>query len=703
MKELLDTFDESQLVLDLGAGGGSFQYARTWARVVALDLALPRNSEQTELRVIASAAAIPLPDGCIDLVICNNTLEHFEELDESLREIKRVLKADGSLWASLPDASSLDDRLYRRLFAGGGHVNHFSRSSFLQRAAETADLQELETRPLHTGFVFLQPPDPTRFRHYPVPARFLGWVPPPALRRMIRWMNLAARILDRRLGTRVSLYGWAFRLGQGSDARGSNRLPAHINVCFGCGASRASSLLSTRRFLFWRVYNCPQCGEANFWFPDQEPDAASERPPTRDVREARDLERLRGVAGAIFGPDDHDSVNRWVEFWATGVERASRMLELFLSLALIDLKGGRVLDLGCGTGDMAGVLKGRCRYYVGVDPTRHVISLAQPEKQSYFVEAGGAALPFPDQSFDYVFALDVLEHVQGGRPEQIAFLKELRRVISPVGMVFLSTPNRLYPYEGHTNLYFPQYLPGWLGRLYIQRFNPGFLKEHTSFSEITSLTPAALRRCLGESGLEFLHQLPCGADRADYLRNFPLRGLLSYCGLGWYPHAEFWGVLVHRDMKKKLRLKRPKVWRYEQSQPSSTGVSDFGSRIDFGTGLHNPQLGPGWYWHERDREGFRWTSDRAIAFLQTDAVPTLVKVHGYAPTATRLKVLVNDLLVGTRTVAGGSEFRLLYLVPFQTGGPDIWKVEIECDPTFMEEHGSPPRQLGVMIFSIEMV
>lgn len=378
------------------------------------------------------------------------------------------------------------------------------------------------------------------------------------------------------------------------------------------------------------------------------------------------------------------------------------MLESFGKLALIDLGDRRVLDVGCGTGGMADVVKGRCRYYVGVDPTDHVIRLAEPEPESYFVQAGGTALPFADQSFDYVFALDVLEHVQGGLDGQIRFLRELRRVLTPVGMICLSTPNRLYPYEGHTGMYFPQYLPSWLRHRYIKLLNPGFLKEHESFSAIASLTPAGLRQCLKNSGLEFLHQLPCGLDHAAYLREFPFRGLVSYLGLGWYPHAEFWGILTHREMKQKLRLKLPILWQYERNQPSPTGVSDFGSRIDFGEGLYNPQLGSGWYWHEHDRKGFRWIADRAVAFLQTGRPPKLVNVHGYAPVATHLTVIVNGLLVGAKEIEEDAEFRLLYLVPFESRGPDIWRIEIECDPTFTEKTGKPPRELGVMIFSLEM-
>ena len=705
MKEILETLDESQLVLDLGAGDGSFRYAGIRATVLAIDLSFSRNADPGGLHIIGDASAIPVPDGCVDLVICNNTLEHFEELDQTLVEIERVLKPAGLLWASVPDARSFDDRFYRFLFAGGGHVNRFTLKSFLDRVQECAGLQPQQVRTLHTGFVFLNPPDPTRLSHYPLPARFLGWIPSRLLRRAIRWLNLLVRVVDRRSGGRLSQYGWALTMARTRTvAAGPRTLLAHINVCFACGGSASSKSLVSRRFLFWKAYTCPRCAEVNFWFPDEVEELAPRDLPEEGgrIRPRRREERLRRVAETIFGEDDAESVQRWVSFWGSARPRASFMLDTFRPLALMDFREKRVLEVGCGTGGMGDVLEDHCRCYAGVDPTAHVIRLARPRRRTHFIEASGTALPFPDHSFDYVFALDVLEHVQGGLDDQVAFLKELRRVVTAVGMIGLSTPNRLYPYEGHTHLFFPQYLPKWLRHRYIGRCNPGFLKEHASFSEITSLTPAALQSSLKKSNLAFLHQLPCGLDRSDFVRHSPIRGWLGYVGLGWYPHAEFWGILVYPEMRDKLRLKLPKFWTYEQRQPSPTSLSDFGHRIDFERGFYNPQLGPGWYWHERDRRGFRWTAGKAVCFLQTDQAPRLLNIHGYGPRETRLLIRVNGLLVGVREIGERVEFRLSYLVPFEQSQPDIWRIEVECTPTFTESSRTDPRQLGVMIFSVEM-
>ena len=81
--------------LTWGLERGVFVTPGFLATVLGIDLSFSRRADPQGLHIIGDAAVIPLPDGCIDLVICNNTLEHFERLDETLAEIGRVLKPTG--------------------------------------------------------------------------------------------------------------------------------------------------------------------------------------------------------------------------------------------------------------------------------------------------------------------------------------------------------------------------------------------------------------------------------------------------------------------------------------------------------------------------------------------------------------------------------------------------------------------------------
>lgn len=98
-----------------------------------------------------------------------------------------------------------------------------------------------------------------------------------------------------------------------------------------------------------------------------------------------------------------------------------------------------VLDVGCGEGRFAAVLKREGAEVVAIDvaaePLRRALAHA-PELDVRLVEPEGE-LPFEDASFDVVWAGEVIEHVAdiSGR------LSELRRVLRSGGILLISTPD----------------------------------------------------------------------------------------------------------------------------------------------------------------------------------------------------------------------------------------------------------------------
>jgi SAM-dependent methyltransferase len=93
----------------------------------------------------------------------------------------------------------------------------------------------------------------------------------------------------------------------------------------------------------------------------------------------------------------------------------------------------RVLDVGCGTGWMAGHFDD----YTGVDGSPDAVSEAQAAGRNVLLADVRAKLPFPDESFDGVIAKDLLEHV----PDPAHVVREIRRVLRPGGVVFASSPD----------------------------------------------------------------------------------------------------------------------------------------------------------------------------------------------------------------------------------------------------------------------
>ena len=108
------------------------------------------------------------------------------------------------------------------------------------------------------------------------------------------------------------------------------------------------------------------------------------------------------------------------------------------------LAGRRVLDLGCGTGvDLARFARGGARA-TGVDLAETAIALARRNMahrglQAALLVGDGEALPFPDGSFDYVFAHGVAQYTHDGR----RLVEEVHRVLVPGGRAVFQGYNRI--------------------------------------------------------------------------------------------------------------------------------------------------------------------------------------------------------------------------------------------------------------------
>ena len=98
--------------------------------------------------------------------------------------------------------------------------------------------------------------------------------------------------------------------------------------------------------------------------------------------------------------------------------------------------GARVLDVGCGAGQVAGRLTEAGFEAYGIDVSEPNIEKAR-RFSSRCQLYDGKTIPFPDNHFASVGALNVLEHVEA--PED--FIAELARVTERGGRIVLSSPN----------------------------------------------------------------------------------------------------------------------------------------------------------------------------------------------------------------------------------------------------------------------
>ena len=100
--------------------------------------------------------------------------------------------------------------------------------------------------------------------------------------------------------------------------------------------------------------------------------------------------------------------------------------------------GQRVLDLGCGTGPLLGLLAHAGTSAVGLDHSPQALAVArQAGASARLVRAAATALPFADGRFDRIAALGVLGYLS--RTDLAAALAECARVLRPGGVLLICT------------------------------------------------------------------------------------------------------------------------------------------------------------------------------------------------------------------------------------------------------------------------
>lgn len=171
-------------------------------------------------------------------------------------------------------------------------------------------------------------------------------------------------------------------------------------------------------------------------------------------REIKDLpSRLRDL-----GPDLRERCNRGVtplpsarlrrrvgltssreEFLTVGRQLSQAVLAAFEERRRPAESYRRWLDFGCGSGRLARFLVAAGeRDLHGVDVDRAAIRWARRHLGPGFVATGGRPpLPFPAAAFDVVCAISVFTHLD--EAIQLAWLRELRRILRPGGVLIAST------------------------------------------------------------------------------------------------------------------------------------------------------------------------------------------------------------------------------------------------------------------------
>ena len=107
---------------------------------------------------------------------------------------------------------------------------------------------------------------------------------------------------------------------------------------------------------------------------------------------------------------------------------------------------GEALDVGCGTGALAGRLSRSGFTVTGLDPSQGMLDvMAEAEPSVRSVRGDGAELPFDDQSFDLTLTVAALHHIAD--PDAVhKTLTEMVRVTREGGRIVIWDHNPRNPY-----------------------------------------------------------------------------------------------------------------------------------------------------------------------------------------------------------------------------------------------------------------
>jgi len=238
-------------------------------------------------------------------------------------------------------------------------------------------------------------------------------------------------------------------------------------------------------------------------FPDPYIDAAGDRAKAAMVVSEsghRDFPQLLEYYYSITSVVPAHHARQYTQGMLAAEARAREALKSWQSQAGATSLYGDLLDIGCGTAPLLAAASGLFQSVAGLDVALRWLVVARKRLQEKDVEAPlicgcVEAIPFPDQSFDFVTAESTVELLS----DQNKGFSEIFRVLRPGGYLFLSTPNRysLGP-DPHIGVWGAGIIPEkWIASL--ARKQGAIPPKRNLFSS------GALREKLQNSGFENIH------------------------------------------------------------------------------------------------------------------------------------------------------------------------------------------------------
>ncbi len=210
------------------------------------------------------------------------------------------------------------------------------------------------------------------------------------------------------------------------------------------------------------------------------------------------------------------------------IERKKRAIEIVKAFKLKNHQPKRILDLGCGSGEITNTLREKGYNIIGLDISE---SGCESAKHRYpkcdFRAYNGINIPFEKNSFDTVIMNDVFEHIPYSHMDRL--IENIKTVVQKEGLIYISATNRYELVEPHTLIPLLTWFPRKFWPLLDRKFNKtdGYHINDIYPYTFKKLKAFCKRHNLQYEDFTFIYTLHKFAD-LEYIGNKMLRLLARF-------------------------------------------------------------------------------------------------------------------------------------------------------------------------------
>lgn len=149
----------------------------------------------------------------------------------------------------------------------------------------------------------------------------------------------------------------------------------------------------------------------------------------------------------------------------------------------------RLLDLGCGTGEVLAAARDLGWDGLGVEISREAVKLAQKESGMPVICAPFEELSLKTESFDIIHLREVLEHVR----QPMVLLRRIRDWLRPGGVLYVQVPNDLAGYRSYLFKRVWWIFPP----IHLHYFTPDVLSKSLADLQFTIVSSGSISNAIG--------------------------------------------------------------------------------------------------------------------------------------------------------------------------------------------------------------